>query len=181
VNFGQRSKANIATSSPSKHFALSARAPHRDTPGRSGVLIDNMPDSEPEVSINDITEYKRTTVTPQESGTIHTQNIELGPHWHTLSTTSNKTTSTNTTLLRTTEHDTTTSSTSTITDNPIDNQPAIAIIFRPIELITGERREPDHQIQVTTSAPINLTLPIPPSSIITAAINRTLLLSPSNH
>jgi hypothetical protein len=46
ANFGQRSKANITVSSPSQvteHFALSARA--LETPGRSGVLID-----EPDVS-----------------------------------------------------------------------------------------------------------------------------------
>ena len=44
-NFGQRNRANVATSSPTttpsqpEHFVLSAR--NSDTPGQSGVLIDN--------------------------------------------------------------------------------------------------------------------------------------------
>ena len=52
-NFGQRSKANTANSSSTmehpEHFALSARFP--DTPGRSGILIDDDPDDHPHMAL----------------------------------------------------------------------------------------------------------------------------------
>jgi len=48
-NFGQQSRANIASSNQStiEHFVLSARVP--DTPGDSGVIVDNGDDEVPTI------------------------------------------------------------------------------------------------------------------------------------